>query len=229
MGNKKILLGLTTTPDSDWREKVKEIEKLKIKEIALFPTFLEAGKRKELYDLLEKTGIEKIPHVHLRPGDMPLEELEYFAKKYYTEVFNIHSPREFPLNFDYSKYKKITYLENTDFVPNKKEIKELGNGLCVDFSHWENGIKKNNKDYVNFEELIKNNEIGCCHISGISEKLFLYKHCEPAYDIHTVKNLSELNYIKKYLKYLPDIISIELENSFEEQIKVKEYLEKIIN
>lgn len=62
----KILLGLTTTPKSDWREKVKEIEKFGIKELALFPTFLSPDERKELYTLLEKTKIKNIPHVHLR-------------------------------------------------------------------------------------------------------------------------------------------------------------------
>lgn len=230
MAEKKILLGLTTTPASDWREKTREIDKFGIKEIALFPTFLKTKKeREELYGLLEKTGLESIPHVHLRPENMILEELDYFVKKYNTEVFNIHSPREFPLNYDYSRYKKIIYLENTDFIPNEKEIIELGNGLCIDFSHWENGIKKNNEEYNNFHELAKKYSVGCCHISGISNELFPYKYCKPSYDIHTVNNLSELNYIKKYIKYLPDIISIELENSFEEQLKVKEYLEKIIN
>jgi len=54
---KKILLGLTTTPKSDWREKVREIEKFRIKEIALFPTMLEMKGRKKLYGLLERTNL----------------------------------------------------------------------------------------------------------------------------------------------------------------------------
>lgn len=37
-----------------------------------------------------------------------------------------------------------------------------------------------------------------------------------------------MDYVKKYKKYLSDIISIELENSFKEQLKVKQYLEKIL-
>ncbi|MFH0969617.1 MAG: hypothetical protein V1804_03865 [Patescibacteria group bacterium] len=229
MPQKKILLGLTTTPGSDWREKIKEIDKFNIKELALFPTFLKNEERKELYNLLEKTGIESIPHVHLRPDDMPVDELNYFVSKFKTAVFNIHSPKEFPVNYDYSKYKNIIYLENTDFVPISDEISSLGNGLCIDFSHWENGIKKNNKKYADFEKLIQKYPIGCCHISGVSKELFPYTYCEPSYDIHTLNDLKELNYIKKYLKYMPDIISIELENSFEEQLKIKEYLEKIIN
>lgn len=230
MMKKKILLGLTTTPASDWREKTREIDKFGIKEIALFPTFLETEERKELYSLLEKTKLESIPHVHIRSNDMGTEELDYFINKYKTKVFNIHAPNaQFSINYDYSKYK--CYLENTDFIPTKKELKDYA-GLCVDFSHWENGIKKKNKLYDNFEELIKKYTIGCCHISGVSKELFPYSYCEPAYDIHTINDLKEfkeLDYIKKYLKYLPELISIELENSFEEQLTVKEYLEKLIN
>ena len=30
----KILLGLTTTPGSDWQEKIKEIDRLGLKEVA---------------------------------------------------------------------------------------------------------------------------------------------------------------------------------------------------
>jgi hypothetical protein len=63
---RKILLGLTTTPRSDWREKIREIDELGLEEAALFPTFIHLPERKELYGLLEKTGIKKAPHVHLR-------------------------------------------------------------------------------------------------------------------------------------------------------------------
>jgi hypothetical protein len=34
--------------------------------------------------------------------------------------------------------------------------------------------------------------------------------------------------MKKYVKYLPSLVSIELENSFEQQLKVKEYLKKTL-
>jgi hypothetical protein len=35
--------------------------------------------------------------------------------------------------------------------------------------------------------------------------------------------------LKKYVEYLPDILGIELENSFKEQLEIKKYLEKIVN
>lgn len=225
MANKKILLGLTTTPNSDWREKIREIDKFNIKELALFPTFLKPGERKELYGLLEKTDLGSIPHVHIRGEDMPPEELDWLIKKYKTKVFNIHSAQDYPINYNYSRYR--VYLENTKSIPTKEELKKY-NGLCVDFSHWEDGIKRKNKAYDNFENLVKKYPVGCCHISAVSEKLIYYSYCLPAYDNHVFSSYTELDYIKKYLKYLPDIISIELANSFKEQLEVKKYLEKII-
>jgi len=41
--------------------------------------------------------------------------------------------------------------------------------------------------------------------------------------------LKDLDYMKNYEEFWPPIISLELENTFEEQLKAKEYLEKIIN
>lgn len=229
MAKKKILLGLTTTQGSDWRAKVQEINRFDIKEIALFPTTLKPEDRKELYGLLERTELESISHIHLRGEDMPIKELDYFINKYHTGVFNIHSPREFPVNYEYSKYKKIIYLENTNFIPTEEEIISLGNGLCIDYAHWDNGYKMKWPGYEKFQELVEKFPIGCCHISAITKNLSQWPNGWITYDSHKFEKLEEFDYIKKYLKYLPDIVSIELENSFEEQLRVKEYLEKIIN
>mgnify|MGYP000054681782 CR=1 FL=1 len=55
MENKhEILLGLTTTPNSDWKGKVEEMKKFGIKKIALFPTFLPIEKRKEFENNLSR-------------------------------------------------------------------------------------------------------------------------------------------------------------------------------
>ena len=174
MGNKKILLGLTTTPRSDWREKIREIEQFKIKEIALFPTALGFEERKELYFLLEKTSMESVPHVHARGQDMGPEELEYLIKKFKTKVFNLHSSNDFQNqpeyqnNYDYGILKDNIYLENTIFNPTVAELDEYA-GLCVDFSHWENfkldpALKKFDDE---LEALAKKYKIGCAHISSV--------------------------------------------------------------
>jgi Mg/Co/Ni transporter MgtE len=78
MIKKNVLLGLTTTSNSNWREKINEINKYNIKDIALFLTGIEHEERKELYSLLKKTDIKSIYHVHAR-GDMSEKEIQYFS------------------------------------------------------------------------------------------------------------------------------------------------------
>lgn len=227
---KKILIGLTTI--TNWRGKVEEICRYKIKEAALFPTFLKTKEREKLYKRLEKSPLKNIPHVHLR-GDMGLEELEYLIKRYHTKVFNVHADGgEFSYTLDYSKYAKMVYVENSDKVPSLKELKKYG-GLCIDFSHWENGALKNDKKYFDFEDKIKKFKIGCCHVSAIKKEFVKELDIEirgrMSYSSHLLKDYHELDYMKKYKKFLPRFISIELENPIREQIKVKKYLEKTIN
>jgi sugar phosphate isomerase/epimerase len=232
---RKVLLGLTTTSKSDWREKIREINKLGIKEIALFPTFLNLPDRKELYNLLEKTGLQKIPHVHLR-DDAEEWELDYLSEKYGTKLFNIHAFPQALQILEIKKHRKNIFLEN------QEEISELyinslerSGGICLDVSHWEDmGIRMKRKGYDQFLNLIKKYKIGCSHVSivnDIPEKGLNYITGEGvvSYSHHWLNDLSELDYVKKHAGYLPEYVSIELENPFSEQLKVREYLENMIN
>lgn len=229
MANKQILLGLTTTPGSDWREKINELNTFKIKEIALFPTFLKKEERRELYALLEKTVLRNIPYAHLR-SDMDLQEMNYLIKNYQTRIFNIHSEKEYPLVFDLSKFKRMIYVENT-MLPEENEFERFG-GLCIDFSHWHDEKLRGNKNYdERMHSFTDKYKIGCCHISAIKKSPIVdpvIKNC-LIYASHKFDSLDEFDYMKEYKNYIPEIVSIELENSFEEQLRVKEYLEKIIN
>ena len=235
MNNRIILPGLTTTSKSDWREKTKEIKKFNLREIALFPTYLKIKDRKELYDLLKKTDLERIPHVHLR-DDMEGWELDFFVNQYKTEVFNIHPDSAGQRFLKNNKYASRIYIE-TMFQIDDDFLKSvnMGTGICLDISHWEDqGTIQGHYGYDRLPSLIKKHKVGCCHISAVNDKGEEYQDYDTgykgiAYSHHTLGKLSELDYVKKYVKYLPKYISIELENSFAEQLKVKEYLENIIN
>ncbi len=229
MGSRKILVSLTTLIGDEWKKKIEEIDALKIKEISLFLTGLAEKKRKELYALLEKTGLQEIPHVHART-DMSPAELEYLAKKYKTRAFNIHPLAEYPLSFDYSKYALLIYVENAALIPTDDDLEKFG-GLCLDLAHWENEKLSGNAAYD--QELSGKAEkykIGCVHISAIREKPVptVVTAKEIKYDSHFLKELQNLDYVKKYLAYLPDILSIELENPLKEQLEAKKYLEEIL-
>jgi len=83
---------LTITTGENWRDKFREIEYLRIEEVAVFLTMIEKSDRKSLYQLIKESPIKKIPIVHLR-SDMDIEELDFFAKKYDTQIFNTHFKR----------------------------------------------------------------------------------------------------------------------------------------
>jgi len=221
--DRKILPSITTIDKSLWRNKIEELRKLKFKEVFLFLSSLIKKDRKELYELLKQTDIEKIPLVHLK-SDMELWELDYLVKNYKTEVFNIHTQREHPLLHDFSKYKDIIYIENTILPLDEREIKDFA-GICLDLSHLEGSRVMRRDVYENDIKLIKKYPIGCNHISGINESSFSSEDANPAYDDHFISDLSEFDYLKKYPKeYFSPFIAIELENSIGEQLKAKEYI-----
>ncbi len=228
---KKFLLGLTTTPGSDWRGKIKETKALKITEIALFLTGLKKEERKELYGLLDRSPVKNIPHVHLR-SDVDSLEMEYLLRRYKTKVFNHHPFPQHLLEYDLSKYFSIIFIENTEIIPSEEELKKFG-GICVDFSHWENANLTACPYYAGFEEKVKKYKIGCGHISAIRKESGVYNNpmypeWKGYYDNHYFNDLKELDYLKKYFRYLPEFVSLELENSFAEQLRAKKYLETII-
>jgi len=235
MANKKILLSLTTITPGEWKNKVKEIDELGLKEIALFPTSLDIGQRQELYSLLEKTNLQSIPHVHLR-SDMEINELDYLSKKFGTEIYNVHSElSSHPPLFDYADFIKKIYVENTEEIPTANDMKKYA-GLCLDFSHWESIRLVNGEvgsENIEIKKLVKKYKIGINHISAVkSEKVHYHDRLTRedyfGYDFHWLDDLRELDYVKKYKNYLADIISIELENPLKRQLEVKKYLEEII-
>jgi hypothetical protein len=227
----EILLGLTTTYRSNWKEKLNEIRKYSIDSIALFPTILDQEERKELYRELEKSPIKRIPHVHLR-GDMGKWELDYLIEKFGTRFFNIHpenSAHPFPDGFN--EYRNKIYVENVSIIPSESEL-DRNAGICLDMAHWEGKILDGDSGYSQeMMERLVNYPVGCCHVSAIS-KIAKESPFDPgllSYDQHFMENLDELDYVGKYLKYLSKYISLELENSIAEQLEAKKYLEKIIN
>lgn len=235
MANKKILLGLTTITPGEWKNKVKEIDQLGLKEIALFPTCLDIEQRKELYGMLAKTKLENIPHVHLREQDMDSRELDYLAKRFKTQVFNVHA-RKKTIDFlqNNEKYQDQIYVENLRMDDDFSEALKYCAGVCLDLAHWESyGFIKKEEPYKILPDLLKKHKIGVNHISAIKKDLTRYHDNilnQDFYDYsdHNLTELSEVDYVKKYKNYLADIISIELENSLERQLEVKKYLESII-
>lgn len=228
MENKhEILLGLTTTRASNYRKKVEEMKKFGIKRIALFPTFLGVKQRKELYDLLDTVEGLELPHVHLREQDTEKWEMEWF-EKHGTITYNIHMNT--PVLYEsLQPFKHKIYVENHIRKSIPFEKFDAYAGICVDFQHWEYAKKVNPDVAEKTKEQVNRFPIGCCHMSALPKwKNFLFRLVKCVGG-HYMISLDEMDYIKNYSEYFPKLMSIELENSFEQQLKIKKYLEQIIN
>jgi len=230
---KKILLKdrifpTITTISKNWREKIKEVGKLGLEEVCFFPTCLKEKERKITYRLLKKINIKRIPVVHLRE-DMKAEELDYLIENYQTRAFVRHSQLEYPLIYNYSKYRNIIYIENVFHLFKEKELEHFG-GICLDFAHLENDRLSNKRRFGSILKTIEKYPIGVNHISAIKKVAHqdVFKKI-PRYDSHRFENLSEFDYLKKYPKnYFSNLIAIELENSIKDQLLAKDYIANIL-
>ncbi len=226
----KFIPALTTTNGSNWKEKFREIQELKIEEIALFPTCLTKEHRKILYDMIKNSCIKRIPFVHLR-SDMGVEELEFLAKEYDTQIFNTHSEREFPIDNEWLlKYKELICIENTASPLDIEEIKKYG-GICLDFAHLEN-LRLLEKDKYNKEvEVLSKFPIKCNHISAIKKEFSFVdsRKRKLQYDSHHMDDLSELDYLKNYpVNYFSDFCALELDNKIKEQLEAINYINEFM-
>jgi len=231
---KKILLGLTTTAGSDWRDKVEEIKELNLTELALFPTFLNPQERQELYGLLEQTPLVSLPYVHLR-DDFSDAELDLLINRYKTKVFSCHSNGAgYALLNRLPKYNSLIYVENP---ANAKEMPGFSaanftqyqvTGLCLDLSHLAVSQLTDKKLAAEVAVVMKRWPLGVNHISGFSSNAVM-RFFHSAKANHHLNSLTELDYLKDLpASYFAKYICLELENSFLEQNEVKQYLDLIL-
>ena len=217
----------TVTTLVDYKGKLDEINALKLEKVCVFFTGLNFEERKVLFKELKKTTIKEIPFAHIK-SDMKLSELNALVNEYNTKAFNIHSREEHSLLYDYSSYKGIIYIENV--YNHLKEDLENWAGVCLDFSHLENDRLVYKERFKNNLKIIKKNKIGCNHISAILKDFYINEKGEKRYDNHLSLDLSDFDYLKKYDKsFFSDYCAIELNNDISYQLKVIEYIKKLLN
>lgn len=223
----KFIPTITTTNGSNWKDKLREAEALKVEEVAIFLTGLNKEQRKSLYDSLKDSSIKRVPFVHLR-SDMDVSELEFLAKTYDTRVFNTHSERLFPIDNEWLvKYRELICIENNYDAPLEgEEIKKYG-GICLDFAHLENLRLLESERYQKEVEVLSKFPIKCNHVSAIKKEFSFVdsKSRKLRYDSHHLEDLSELDYLKNYpVSYFSDYCAIELDNKISEQIEAIDYI-----
>ncbi len=218
---KRLLPSITGKTDDDWKTKLSEINKRKIKKIALFLEQFNKKQRKQIYQALLQSKIKKIPLVHLK-NDMTSRELEFLIKNFKSKYLTIHESTFSILKKWKGLYKKL-YLElNKDnYIPKNVDVTKIG-GFCVDLSHFKSAEESFTKEFLYIIKRRKTRKyFKCNHLNGYSYK--------KNTDIHTLKNKNQLN----YLTTLPDFIfgktiGLEMENSIKEQLRYKDYIIKLL-
>lgn len=220
-----LLPSITTITPGGWCKKVKEIDRLKLRTVALFPTCLDKKTRRRLYAALEKTKLKIIPFVHLRAGDMGVDEIAYLIRRWGTKAFNVHSPRQYAVGEAVEKkYHGKIFLENTDYFWDENEIRRFA-GLCLDFAHLESDRLSGNLKYWRLGlRLINKYPVGCGHISAVRA----YTHYdrdrrEQRHDFHAFEKLSDFDYLRRFpVRAFPHYAALELENPLAEQLQAKQ-------
>lgn len=232
--DKQVLFGLTTTGQSDWRDKVEEIKQLNLRSVALLPTMLAPADRKILYKLLEEAGLESAPYVHLN-HDFTVAEIDYLVSRFKTKALSCHSDAEsYALLDRLPKYNSMIYVENVaDEQKNKlftpeNFSKHQVSGICLDLSHLAETRHSSKKHFKRLAAMLEKYPVRVNHISGVKNSV-LYKFFNKTYVDHSLDNLSDLAYLKNFPPhYFAQYIVMELENSFLEQVEIKKFLETII-
>lgn len=232
--DKQLLLGLTTTPGSNWRDKVEEIKQLNLREVALLPTALEPSDRQALYKLLEGCNLESVPYVHLR-DDFTVEEVDYLVARFKVKALSCQADAQGYVLLDrLPKYNSIIYVENfagagADQLFNPQYfIKHQVGGICLDLAHLEEARRTSQRHYKNLLAMIAKYPVRVNHLSGVKTNV-LFKIFNKTYVDRSLDSLSDLAYLKQYPPhYFAKWIVLELENSFLEQLEIKKFLESLI-
>lgn len=217
----EILPTITSTA-GDWREKIQEAAALGLKRVCFFPTMIPAAERPEACRLLEGSGIEEIPFVHLR-SDFTAAEIDYFIRRFHTGRFNIHVREEYPWPEGLPAYRDRVYVENTIYRLDE-DVKQWA-GLCLDVSHLEAARLVLPPLYEHVLSLLATAPVGCWHVSAISST---WAGPPRRPDRHRLEKLSELDYAARYREWLPPVVAMELENSLTEQVEAAAYLKKLL-
>lgn len=219
--SKRLLVSITGRTSSNWKNKLLEIEKFKIKKVALFLEFYSKKQKKEIYQALLSSNIKKIPLVHIR-NDMDKKELKFLEDNFKTKYFTIHENSFKYFNKWKEFHKKLLLEFNYDnYVPQLVNVEKI-KGFCVDLSHFKASQERFTKDFIYIMKRHKTKKYFIAnHLNGYS----------PARkrDLHTIRTLKDFDYLKTLPKFVfGKYIALEVFNNIKEQLKFKRYLCKIL-
>jgi hypothetical protein len=231
----RILPSITThgTGPSSWRDKLCEVQELRLPEVALFLTGIAASERPEFFEALKAASRKHsftIPFVHA-VATMRDEEFCYLRDEYGTEAFNLHPIVEFPLHHELSAdTRSRIFIENTaiEFPLEYSDVEDFA-GLCLDLSHLEDARRSAPESFEQICNLTKYFPVGANHISAVSALPVNRSGDLNIYSKHVIADLSEIKYLQGTPKAaIAQLCAIELENTIREQLEVRERIESAL-
>ena len=230
---RKILASITTILGDSWQDKIIEVNKFGLKEIALFVTCLNKSQRAACYKMLEGIPNLEIPFIHART-DMAPDEFRFLMDTFNTQMFNLHPAHEFAYHHDLSEIKDKICIENSGpLLEQSIKAKDLEgfSGLCLDMSHLEEDRLLRKENFTKVTTLIEPFGVKANHISAITATARVSERDNNVlrHSFHVLEDLSELDYLKNYPEhYFGNYLAIELENPICDQLKAKQYIETIL-
>ncbi len=233
---REILPSITTgnLTSSTWEMKIRELVDQRISRAALFLTYLDGGLRQKCYTLLEEARTEfsfTLPFIHAS-STMTEDEYLYLSGTFGTQIFNLHSERDFPLASPLSDIlKKRIYIENTEpEVFEEQDLKGYA-GICFDLSHLKDEFITSPSHYERMLRLAQGYTVGVNHISAISFEE------SPSAQSDTLRVSKHIMTSENDFRYLQDIpchavaplIAIEIENSLAEQLEVIPFITECLD
>lgn len=219
--SEKIFLSITGEKNIDWQAKLKEVNQLKIGEVAVFLERFDKKERDNFYRFLLRSSIKKVPLVHLR-GDVSKKEIEFFVHKFKTDYFNIHEEHFKSLDKWKGFWDKL-YLEmNYDSeIAKEVKVRRIG-GFCIDLAHFKSAIARGAKESYYIHSRKNKIKFTCNHLGGYSP--------EKMHDLHIITTLKDFDYLTTLPKYVfGKIIALEVDNSIGEQIIFKKHISKVLD
>ncbi len=217
---KKVYVSLTGYDLKNFESKFRELKKFNITEVCLFLSALPHKHHKYVFEKLLHSNIKYIPLAHISHETTKVE-IEFLKKNFKTKYFNIHAKSLDDLD-KYIPYQKNILLETHPEVEFNEVLFLKTGGFCIDIAHFWRAKEIQSKDYnqiMKFKN--RSNLFKCNHLSGYKEKWG---------DLHDIKNEKSFEYLREVPKFIfGDILAIELMDTINTQLKVKKYIEKILN
>jgi len=226
---KKVLISIIIRPGLDWRTDISKLSSLGITELALFIDSSLLEQRKEVYRLLEGSGLKSIPYVQIS-NNFEEGELDYLVTTYGTLAFG--------LSLDNSSLAFITTLTKfADLIAPENPVDNKYtalftddalshaniNGVCLNATTLEYDRLYHKKKYQSAIHALDHHPLMATKIGPISENFVKQK-----LRLHSSRltTLSDLHYLKNVQKsYLADLLVLDFKNTLEEQLEIKAYLE----